>query len=69
MVAKTTKRTGTASFMVRVYYTENGTWQGQVAHVQTGAVYNFQSMLEMIRFMDDHLASQKESVVVEAREG
>ena len=69
MAVSNEKRNSTASFVVRVYYTENGTWQGQVAHVQTGAVHNFQSMLEMIRFMDENLAQEQRAVPIQVKEG
>jgi len=61
MTARDLNRSGNTSFVVRIYYTENGTWQGQVAHVQSGEMYSFQSMLELMRFMDGHIPSEEEN--------
>jgi len=48
--ARSTSRNRT--FIVRIYRTEHGTWQGQLAHVQSGQVHYFQSCLEMLKMME-----------------
>lgn len=41
------------TFVVRVQFRQNATWQGSIHWVEAQKTANFRSMLEMIRLMDD----------------
>jgi hypothetical protein len=51
--------TRSSTFVLRILRTDNGTWQGSIGHVQTGAMKTFQSCLEMLRIID-HSVGTKE---------
>ena len=57
-------RGDTASFVVRVCYRQNSTWQGTLRWVDGGKEANFRSALELIRLIDS--ASNINSVWVDA---
>lgn len=40
------------SFVIRVLYTENESWQGCLEHIQTGRKYTFKTTDEMLALMD-----------------
>ena len=48
------------TFLVRVMYKQNGTWQGQVTWTQKNEKKCFRSLLELIRLMDSAVQSQEE---------
>lgn len=43
------------TFIVRIVGTENGTWQGQLAHAISGHTYTFSSCLELIQLMNEYV--------------
>jgi len=48
------------SFLVKIKYRQNSSWQGTVQWVETGKVQNFKSCLELIRLMDLAVISSEE---------
>jgi len=40
------------SFLVKIRYRQNSSWQGTVQWIETGKTQNFKSCLELIRLMD-----------------
>ncbi|NLJ84951.1 MAG: hypothetical protein GX322_00795 [Firmicutes bacterium] len=52
--------TKSATFIVRILRTDNGTWQGSVGHVQSGEIYTFKSCLEMLRLIDELVGTSTE---------
>lgn len=46
-----------ATFVVRVMYRQNATWQGSVLWAEEEKTCNFRSALELIRMMDDALGA------------
>jgi len=40
------------SFLVKIKYRQNSSWQGTVQWIETGKTQNFKSCLELIRLMD-----------------
>ena len=49
------RRKGT--FIVKVEYCQNGTWQGTVVWAEENRTERFRSMLELIKLMDEAMAS------------
>ena len=49
------RRKGT--FIVKVEYCQNGTWQGKVVWAEENRTERFRSMLELIKLMDEAMAS------------
>ena len=47
------------TFVVRVLRVENGTWQGQIDHIQTGSVWRFRSCLEMLKIIDELVGTER----------
>jgi len=47
------------SFLVKIKYRQNSSWQGTVQWVETGKTQNFKSCLELIRLMDIAVNSNK----------
>ena len=45
------------SFLVKIKYRQNSSWQGTVQWIETGKTQNFKSCLELIRLMDIAVAS------------
>ncbi|MCL1858670.1 MAG: hypothetical protein FWF92_05495 [Oscillospiraceae bacterium] len=41
-----------SSFLVKIKYRQNSSWQGTVQWIETGKIQNFKSCLELIRLMD-----------------
>lgn len=50
-------RTKGKTFIIRIYHTERGTWQGKIGNVKIGNMQSFQSCLEMIKILDSQLAN------------
>lgn len=44
-----------SDFMIRVIPGPEGSWHGQVEHVQSGRIYNFRDYPSMILFMQEKL--------------
>ena len=40
------------SFLIKIKYRQNSSWQGTVQWIETGKTQNFKSCLELIRLMD-----------------
>ena len=40
------------SFLVKIKYRQNSSWQGSIQWIETGKTQNFKSCLELIRLMD-----------------
>ena len=40
------------SFLIKIKYRQNSSWQGSVQWIETGKTQNFKSCLELIRLMD-----------------
>lgn len=51
----------TSSYVIRVVGTENGTWQGELEHVQTGTKTTFRSCLQMLKVMESALELKPEA--------
>ena len=49
------------SFLVKIRYRQNSSWQGTVQWIETGKTQNFKSCLELIRLMDMAVNSGDES--------
>jgi hypothetical protein len=49
------------SFLVKIKYRQNSSWQGTVQWIETGKTQNFKSCLELIRLMDIAVTSDKEN--------
>ena len=45
------------TFIVKVEYCQNGTWQGKVVWAEENKTERFRSMLELIKLMDEAMAS------------
>ncbi len=45
------------TFIVKVEYCQNGTWQGKVVWAEENRSERFRSMLELIKLMDEAMAS------------
>ena len=59
---KTEKDSNTSenSFLVKIKYRKNSSWQGSVQWIETGKSQNFKSCLELIRLMDIAMNSDDE---------
>ena len=40
------------SFLIKIKYRQNSSWQGTFQWIETGKIQNFKSCLELIRLMD-----------------
>ena len=49
------------SFLVKIKYRQNSSWQGTVQWIETGKTQNFKSCLELIRLMDLAVISSDEA--------
>lgn len=47
------------TFIVKVEYCQNETWQGQVVWADENRTERFRSMLELVKLMDGAMAKQK----------
>ncbi|HHY63462.1 MAG TPA: hypothetical protein GX501_00290 [Clostridiaceae bacterium] len=47
--------TGKATFIIKVLFRQNATWQGKIQWVEKNKTQNFRSDLEMLKLMDDAL--------------
>jgi len=47
------------SFLIKIKYRQNSSWQGTVQWIETGKTQNFKSCLELIRLIDIAVASDK----------
>jgi len=52
------------TFEITVKFMQNSTWQGQIHWVEKNQRQNFRSALEMLKLMDEALASGGESAPV-----
>jgi len=50
------------SFLIKIKYRQNSSWQGTVQWIETGKTQTFKSCLELIRLMDIAVTSDKEHV-------
>jgi hypothetical protein len=50
-----------STFLVKIKYRQNSSWQGNVQWVETGKTQNFKSCLELIRLMDMAAAASGEA--------
>ena len=48
------------TFIVKVDYCQNGTWQGEVVWADENKKERFRSMLELVKLMDEALAKGQE---------
>ena len=46
------------SFLIKIKYRQNSSWQGTVQWIETGKTQNFKSCLELIRLMDLAVTSE-----------
>lgn len=51
------------TFIVKVEYSQNRSWQGRVIWVEEGIQARFRSALELLKLMDEAMNSQQESCV------
>lgn len=51
---------GKGTFIIRVLYRQNATWQGSIQWVEGKKAVNFRSDLEMLKLMDDALRTDDE---------
>ena len=49
------------SFLVKIKYRQNSSWQGTVQWIETGKTQNFKSCLELIRLIDTAVISTGET--------
>ena len=49
------------SFLVKIRYRQNSSWQGTVQWIETGKIQNFKSCLELMRLMDIAVLSSDET--------
>jgi len=49
-----------ASFEIKVCFTQNATWQGQIDWIEKRQQQNFRSALEMLKLMDEALSEGTE---------
>lgn len=47
-----------ATFIVRIHFRQNSTWQGSVTWADNKRTQNFRSALELVRLMDSALRDQ-----------
>ena len=55
-----------ATFVVRVLYQENATWQGTILWSEQGETQRFRSALELLKLIDDALEKSKKDVKEQA---
>ncbi len=55
---KQLKRGEKGTFVVRVMFRQNATWQGTVSWVEGGKTQHFRSMLELIHLLEDALGTE-----------
>lgn len=51
-----------ATFIVRVRFKQNATWQGSLSWIEWKMTQNFRSTLEMLKLMDEALESEDKIV-------
>ncbi len=51
-----------STFIVRVENRQNGTWQGKITWADENRTEHFRSMLEMLKLMEEAMASGARSV-------
>ena len=49
-----------STFLVKIKYRQNSTWQGSVQWLEAGKTQNFKSCLELMRLMDMAVISPEE---------
>ncbi|MCL2814509.1 MAG: hypothetical protein FWD23_07905 [Oscillospiraceae bacterium] len=49
-----------STFLVKIKYRQNSTWQGSVQWLEAGKTQNFKSCLELMRLMDMAVTSEEE---------
>ncbi|MBC8532025.1 hypothetical protein H8696_09220 [Christensenellaceae bacterium NSJ-53] len=49
------------TFVVKVQYRQNASWQGSIRWVEGGVEKNFRSTLELIKLMDNAISGKEES--------
>ena len=49
------------SFLIKIIYRQNSSWQGTVQWIETGKTQNFKSCLELIRLMDIAVNADKQN--------
>ncbi len=49
---------GKGTFVVRVQYTQNNSWQGSITWTEKNLTENFRSALEMMQLMDNALGER-----------
>jgi len=54
-------KTADSSFLIKIKYRQNSSWQGTVQWIETGKTQNFKSCLELIRLMDIAVNSGKDN--------
>ena len=59
------KKKGT--FVVKIEFCQHGTWQGQVIWAEENRTERFRSALELLRLMDEAIASGAQTQIDEAR--
>ena len=55
------------TFIVKVDYCQNSTWQGKVVWAEENRTERFRSMLELIKLMDEAMAEGAEQISFENR--
>jgi hypothetical protein len=65
---KQLKRGEKGTFVVRVMFRQNATWQGTVSWVEGNKTQHFRSMLELIHLLEDALGTEEVSWSNEATE-
>ncbi len=56
-VMEKSKRSCKETFIVKIEYCQNGSWQGKVVWADENKTMRFRSTLELIRLMDDAIKS------------
>lgn len=51
-----------ATFVVRIHFRRNSTWQGTVTWADTKRTQNFRSALELVRLMDSAMHDSRQPV-------
>ena len=59
------KKKGT--FVVKIEFCQHGTWQGKVIWAEENRTERFRSALELLRLMDEAIASGAQTQIDEAR--
>ena len=57
------------TFVVRIEHCRNGTWQGKVVWAEENRTVRFRSALELIRLMNDAMATDKQQLLEETGTG